>query len=58
MSFRPLHGRILVRRVEPEEKTKGGIIIPPAIPAGAAWISKRSIGLASTPEAGSLRSTT
>ena len=30
MSFRPLHDRILVRRVESEEKTKGGIIIPDA----------------------------
>lgn len=28
MSFRPLHDRILVRRVNSEEKTKGGIIIP------------------------------
>ncbi len=28
MSFRPLHDRILVRRVESLEKTKGGIIIP------------------------------
>lgn len=28
MAFRPLHDRILVRRVESEEKTKGGIIIP------------------------------
>ncbi len=28
MSFQPLHDRILVRRVESEEKTKGGIIIP------------------------------
>jgi chaperonin GroES len=28
MSFRPLHDRILVRRVESREKTKGGIIIP------------------------------
>ena len=28
MSVRPLHDRILVRRVESEEKTKGGIIIP------------------------------
>ncbi|RUM24041.1 co-chaperone GroES [Rhizobium vallis] len=28
MSFRPLHDRILVRRVKSEEKTKGGIIIP------------------------------
>ena len=28
MSFRPLHDRILVRRVETQEKTRGGIIIP------------------------------
>ena len=28
MGFRPLHDRVLVRRVEAEERTKGGIIIP------------------------------
>ncbi|WP_420431173.1 co-chaperone GroES [Hyphobacterium sp.] len=28
MSFRPLHDRVLVKRVEEEAKTKGGIIIP------------------------------
>ena len=28
MSFRPLHDRVVVRRLESEEKTKGGIIIP------------------------------
>ncbi len=28
MKFRPLHDRIVVRRVDAEEKTKGGIIIP------------------------------
>ncbi len=28
MKFRPLHDRVLVRRVEEESKTKGGIIIP------------------------------
>ena len=27
-NFRPLHDRVVVRRVESEEKTKGGIIIP------------------------------
>jgi len=26
--FRPLHDRLLVKRVQAEEKTKGGIIIP------------------------------
>ena len=28
MGFRPLHDRVLVKRVEAEEKTAGGIIIP------------------------------
>ena len=28
MAFTPLHDRVLIRRVESEEKTKGGLIIP------------------------------
>ncbi|MFO7297436.1 MAG: co-chaperone GroES [Pseudomonadota bacterium] len=28
MKFRPLHDRVLVRRIEEDEKTSGGIIIP------------------------------
>ena len=28
MSFRPLHDRVVVRRIDAEEKTAGGIIIP------------------------------
>jgi len=28
MTFRPLHDRVVVKRLEGEEKTKGGIIIP------------------------------
>jgi chaperonin GroES len=28
MTFRPLHDRVVVRRIEAEEKTAGGIIIP------------------------------
>jgi chaperonin GroES len=28
MNFRPLHDRVVVRRLESAEKTKGGIIIP------------------------------
>ena len=28
MKFSPLHDRVLVRRIEGEEKTKGGLIIP------------------------------
>ena len=28
MKFRPLHDRVVVKRIEAEEKTRGGIIIP------------------------------
>jgi chaperonin GroES len=28
MKFRPLHDRVVVRRIEAEEKTAGGIIVP------------------------------
>ena len=28
MAFRPLHDRVLVRRIDEQEKTAGGIIIP------------------------------
>jgi chaperonin GroES len=31
MSFRPLHDRVVIRRVDQEEKTKGGIIIPDTV---------------------------
>src|SRR5438128_11593715 len=31
MGFRPLHDRVVIRRVEAEEKTAGGIIIPDTV---------------------------
>jgi chaperonin GroES len=31
MKFRPLHDRVVVRRIEQEEKTTGGIIIPDTV---------------------------
>ena len=31
MHFRPLHDRVVVRRIEAEEKTSGGIIIPDTV---------------------------
>ncbi len=31
MHFRPLHDRVLIRRIDAEEKTKGGIIIPDTV---------------------------
>ncbi|MCW9034027.1 MAG: co-chaperone GroES [Rhodospirillales bacterium] len=30
MTFRPLHDRVVVKRIEEEEKTAGGIILPDA----------------------------
>jgi chaperonin GroES len=31
MKFRPLHDRVVIRRLEGEEKTKGGVIIPDTV---------------------------
>ena len=31
MKFRPLHDRVVIRRLEAEDKTKGGIIIPDTV---------------------------
>jgi chaperonin GroES len=31
MKFRPLHDRVVIRRIEGEDKTKGGIIIPDTV---------------------------
>jgi chaperonin GroES len=31
MAFRPLHDRVVVKRLEGEEKTKGGILIPDTV---------------------------
>ena len=31
MKFRPLHDRVVVKRIEGEDKTKGGIIIPDTV---------------------------
>ena len=31
MKFRPLHDRVLIKVLDSEEKTAGGIIIPPAV---------------------------
>ena len=31
MKFRPLHDRVVIRRIEREDKTKGGIIIPDTV---------------------------
>ena len=31
MKFRPLHDRVVIRRIEGEDKTKGGILIPDTV---------------------------
>ena len=31
MKFRPLHDRVVIRRIEAEDKTKGGILIPDTV---------------------------
>jgi chaperonin GroES len=52
MSFRPLHDRVLVRRVEAEEKTAGGIIIPDSAKEKPAEGVIVSVGTGSRNEAG------
>ncbi|RVU03433.1 co-chaperone GroES [Novosphingobium umbonatum] len=52
MSFRPLHDRVLVRRVEAEEKTAGGIIIPDSAKEKPAEGIVVSVGTGSRSEAG------
>jgi len=52
MSFRPLHDRVLVRRVEAEEKTAGGIIIPDSAKEKPAEGEIVSVGEGARDEAG------
>ena len=52
MSFRPLHDRVLVRRVEAEEKTAGGIIIPDSAKEKPAEGEVVAVGAGSKAEVG------
>jgi chaperonin GroES len=54
MSFRPLHDRVLVRRVEAEEKTAGGIIIPDSAKEKPAEGEVVSVGAGTRDETGKL----
>jgi chaperonin GroES len=54
MSFRPLHDRVLVRRVEAEEKTAGGIIIPDSAKEKPAEGEIVSIGTGTRAENGTI----
>jgi chaperonin GroES len=54
MAFRPLHDRVLVRRVEAEEKTAGGIIIPDSAKEKPAEGEVVSVGSGSRSEDGKI----
>jgi chaperonin GroES len=53
--FRPLQDRILVRRVEAEEKTPGGIIIPDTVKEKPVEGEVLSVGPGARDETGTLR---
>ena len=54
MAFRPLHDRVLVRRLEAEEKTAGGIIIPDAAKEKPSEGEIVSVGTGSKAEDGTI----
>ena len=54
MAFTPLHDRVLVRRIEGEEKTKGGLIIPDAAKEKPAEGEVVSTGAGARKESGDL----
>jgi chaperonin GroES len=55
MKVRPLHDRILVRRVAEEEKTKGGIIIPDSAKEKPAEGEVVAVGTGKVTDKGSVR---
>ena len=54
MKFRPLHDRIVVKRIEAEEKTAGGIIIPDTVKEKPSQGEVVAIGPGGRDEAGKL----
>ena len=54
MKFRPLHDRIVVKRIEAEEKTAGGIIIPDAVKEKTSQGEVVAVGPGGRDEAGKL----
>jgi chaperonin GroES len=54
MNFRPLHDRVVVRRVDAEEKTAGGIILPDTAQEKPSEGEIISIGSGARDEAGKL----
>ena len=54
MKFRPLHDRIVVKRIEAEEKTAGGIIIPDTVKEKPSQSEVVAVGPGGRDEAGKL----
>jgi chaperonin GroES len=54
MKFRPLHDRVVVRRVEADERTKSGIIIPDSAQEKPAEGEVIAVGAGGRDEAGKL----
>ena len=54
MKFRPLHDRVVVKRIDAEEKTKGGIIIPNSAKEKPSQGEILSVGPGGRDEAGKL----
>ena len=54
MKFRPLHDRIVVKRIEDEEKTAGGIIIPDTVKEKPSQGEVVAVGPGGRDEAGKL----
>ena len=54
MAFRPLHDRVVVRRVASEEKTAGGIIIPDTVKEKPQEGEVIAVGAGARDEAGKL----
>ena len=55
MTFRPLHDRVLVKRVESEEKTAGGIIIPDSAKEKPSEGEVIAVGTGTISESGNVR---
>jgi chaperonin GroES len=54
MKFRPLHDRVVVKRIDAEEKTKGGIIIPDSAQEKPSQGEITAVGPGGRDEAGKL----
>ena len=54
LKFRPLHDRVVVRRIDAEEKTKGGIIIPDTVQEKPSQGEVVAVGPGGRDEAGKL----